>query len=59
MGGGWQREGGRRVPSPFKKLSKIHKVGFKKLAEKKRRKQYKKLYLDYLKRWDNGGSKGK
>jgi hypothetical protein len=35
MGGGWQGEGGMRVPSPFQKLSKIHKVGFKKLAEKK------------------------
>jgi hypothetical protein len=37
MGGGWQGERGRRVPSPFKKLSKIHKVGFKKLAEKKKK----------------------
>jgi hypothetical protein len=38
MGGGcWWGEGGRRVPSPFKKLSEIHKVGFKKLAEKKKK----------------------
>jgi hypothetical protein len=35
MGGGWQGEGERSVPSPFKKLSEIHKVGFKRLAEKK------------------------